>query len=69
MPTWNHQAIALDPLSPLGYEMKHAALHGAGRYDEAIQTFEAMFSKMAQSSDPQIRGELYLGDIMLKMVC
>ncbi|KAF8123255.1 hypothetical protein EV363DRAFT_1356699 [Boletus edulis] len=29
-------AIALDPSDPWGYESKHAALHGAGRYDEAI---------------------------------
>ncbi|KAF8551264.1 TPR-like protein [Imleria badia] len=49
------QAIALDPSSPRGYELKHAALHQAGRYDDAIQVFETMLSKMAQSPDPQIR--------------
>ncbi|KAF8552471.1 hypothetical protein OG21DRAFT_1443452 [Imleria badia] len=49
-----YEAIAFDPASPWGYEAERAALHGAGRYDEAIQTFETMLSKMAQSPDPQI---------------
>ncbi|KAF8547869.1 hypothetical protein OG21DRAFT_838193 [Imleria badia] len=50
------KSITFDPNSPRGFETKHAALHGAGRYDDAIQTFETMLSKMAQSPDPQIRG-------------
>ena len=54
-----HQAIALDPSSPWGYEMKRTALHQVGCYGDAIETFETMLSKMVQSSDPQIRGELY----------
>ena len=54
-----HQAIALSPSSPLGHEAKRVALHAAGRYDDAIQTFETMLSKMAQSADPQIQGKLY----------
>ena len=58
MSTRNHQAIALDPLSPWGYEIKRAALHQTGRYDDAIQTFETMLLKMAHSPDLQIRGEL-----------
>ena len=58
MSTRNHQAITLDPSSPWGYEIKRAALHQAGRYNDAIQTFETMLSKMAHSPDPQIRGEL-----------
>ena len=49
--------IALDPSSPWGYERKHAALHGAGRYDDAIGTFETMLLKISQSPDPEIRGE------------
>ncbi|KAF8549252.1 hypothetical protein OG21DRAFT_613560 [Imleria badia] len=49
------QAITLDPSSPWGYEMKRAALYHAGRYDDAIQAFETMLSKMAQSPDLQIR--------------
>ncbi|KAG2346373.1 hypothetical protein BDR05DRAFT_997367 [Suillus weaverae] len=31
------KVIELDPSSYLGYELKHAALHKAGRYDEAIE--------------------------------
>ena len=58
MSTRNHQAIAFDPSSPRGYATKRAALHQAGRYDDAIQTSEMMLSKMAQSPDPKIRGEL-----------
>ena len=29
----------------------------AGRYDDAIGTFETMLLKISQSSDPEIRGE------------
>ena len=47
----------LDPSSPWGYERKHAALHKAGRYDDAISAFETMLSKISQSPDPGIRGE------------
>ena len=47
----------LDPASPWGYERKHAALHRAGRYDDAIATFETMLLKISQSPDPKIRGE------------
>jgi hypothetical protein len=46
----------------LGYEKKHAALRGAGRYGDAVIAFETMLSKMLQSSDPEIRGE---GDIIV----
>ncbi|KAF8551251.1 hypothetical protein OG21DRAFT_1512971 [Imleria badia] len=51
-----NEAIALDPSSPWGYKAKRAALHRSGRYEDAIQTFETMLSKMAHSPDPQIRG-------------
>lgn len=47
----------LDPSCPWGYERKHAALHGAGRYHDAISTFETMLLKISQSPDPEIRGE------------
>ncbi|KAN0087925.1 hypothetical protein V8E55_006546 [Tylopilus felleus] len=50
-----NKAIELDPLSPWGYERKHAALHGAGDYQNAIDAFEAMRSRMFESSDPEIR--------------
>ena len=53
-----HQVIALDPLSPWGYEMKHAALHKAGNFDNAIDALETMLSKIEQSSDLDIRREL-----------
>ena len=56
--------IKLDPLSPWGYEKKHAALHRAGDYENAINAFQAMLSKMSQSPEPDIRGEGV--DIMLK---
>ena len=49
--------IELDSSSPWGYERKHAALHSAGRYEDAIRTFEMMLSKISGSSDPEIRGE------------
>ena len=61
-----HQAIELDPLSPWGYERKHAALHEAGDYENAINAFEAMLSNMSQSSDLEIRGEGF--DTVLKFV-
>ncbi|KAI9461348.1 hypothetical protein HD554DRAFT_1518592 [Boletus coccyginus] len=52
----------LDPSSPRGYELKHAALHKAGDYDNAVDAFEAMLSKMAQSPylDVQQRGDQYI---------
>jgi tetratricopeptide (TPR) repeat protein len=49
------KVIELDSLSYLGYNLKHAALHGARRYDEAIQTFETMFSELDDASDVQTR--------------
>ena len=53
--THHHQVITLDPLSPWGYEMKHAALHKAGDFDNAVDTFETM---LLQSPDLDIRREL-----------
>ncbi|OJA14890.1 hypothetical protein AZE42_13467, partial [Rhizopogon vesiculosus] len=39
------QKIAeLNPLSYLGHQLKHEALHGARQYDEAIAAFEFMLS-------------------------
>ncbi|KAG2147810.1 uncharacterized protein EDB93DRAFT_1250323 [Suillus bovinus] len=45
----------LNPSSHIGYELTHTALHGAKRYDEAIETFKIMLSKLENSSDPQVR--------------
>jgi tetratricopeptide (TPR) repeat protein len=57
--THYRQAITLDPSSPWGYEMKHAALHKAGDYDNAVDAFEVMLSKIAESPDPDVQRELY----------
>ncbi|KAN0087899.1 hypothetical protein V8E55_006520 [Tylopilus felleus] len=50
-----NKVIELDPLSPLGHERRHAALHKAGDYQNAINAFEVMLSRMLESSDPEIR--------------
>ena len=51
------QVVNLNPSSPLGYQRKHAALHGIGCHDDATSAFETMLLKMSESSDPDIRGE------------
>ena len=53
------QVIELDPSSHRGYEGKHAALLGMGRYSEAFEAFRMMLSKLDQSPHPQIRGKLF----------
>ena len=65
MLTYHHQVITLDSLSPWGYEMKHAALHKAGDFDNAVDALETMHLKMSQS-DPEIRGESI--DIVLMFI-
>ncbi|KAI5998905.1 hypothetical protein F5J12DRAFT_784758 [Pisolithus orientalis] len=42
-------------MSPWAYEAKHAALHGAKRYDEAIDAFKSMQQVIKESRDPAIR--------------
>ena len=37
--------------------MRHAALHGATRYAEAAEAFNAMLLKLEESPDEDIRGE------------
>jgi len=54
-----HQVITLDPSSPWGYEIKHAALRKAGDYDNAVNAFETMLSEMEQLPDPDVQRELY----------
>ncbi|KAG2342511.1 hypothetical protein BDR05DRAFT_348619 [Suillus weaverae] len=49
------KVIELACLSYLGYNLKHAALHGARRYDEAIETFQTMLSKLDHAPDIQTR--------------
>ncbi|KAH7904927.1 hypothetical protein BJ138DRAFT_1118949 [Hygrophoropsis aurantiaca] len=46
-------AIKLNPSSPWGYERKHAALHGAQDYEDAIEAFNTMLSKLDNSPDPR----------------
>jgi hypothetical protein len=47
------QVIELNPSSYLGYHLKHTALHGVRRYDEAIEVFKIMFSKLDKAPDRQ----------------
>ncbi|KAG2359619.1 hypothetical protein BDR07DRAFT_1378581 [Suillus spraguei] len=45
----------LNPSSHVGYQLTHTALHGAQRYDEAIEAFTTMLSKLDDSPEAQIR--------------
>ena len=54
----HHQVIELDPSSPWGYELKHEALHKAGDYKHAVDAFEVMLSKMAESPDSDVQRKL-----------
>lgn len=49
------QIIKADVSCHYAYERKYVALHGMGRYDEAIEAFDNMLSLIAQSRDPEIR--------------
>ncbi|KAG0701427.1 hypothetical protein DFH29DRAFT_1000285 [Suillus ampliporus] len=49
------KVVELDPSSYIGYELKHTALHGAQRYDEAVKAFKIMLSRLADSPDAEIR--------------
>ncbi|KAG2340691.1 hypothetical protein BDR05DRAFT_500149 [Suillus weaverae] len=49
------KVIELNPASHLGYELKHAALRGEQRYDDASEAFTIMLSKLDDAPDPQIR--------------
>ena len=53
------QVINLSPSSYQGYEMRHAALHSAGRYAEVVEGFDIRLLKLKQSVNEQIRGELF----------
>ncbi|KAG1885849.1 uncharacterized protein F5891DRAFT_1218429 [Suillus fuscotomentosus] len=43
----------LNPSSHVGYQLTHAALHGAQHYDAAIEAFKIMLSKLDDS--PEVR--------------
>ncbi|KAG2337084.1 hypothetical protein BDR05DRAFT_970607 [Suillus weaverae] len=45
--------VKLTPSSYVGYQLEHAALHGAQRYDEAIDAFQTMLSKFENAPDRQ----------------
>ncbi|KAI6022110.1 hypothetical protein EDC04DRAFT_2607015 [Pisolithus marmoratus] len=47
------EAVEVDPIR--GYEAKHAVLHGAKRYDEAIDAFKSMLLVMERSDDSAIK--------------
>ncbi|KAG1854595.1 hypothetical protein F4604DRAFT_1932654 [Suillus subluteus] len=47
------KVIDLNPSSYFGYQLKHRVLHGAHRYDEAIETFKIMFFKSENAPDIQ----------------
>ncbi|KAG1895456.1 uncharacterized protein F5891DRAFT_1175640 [Suillus fuscotomentosus] len=49
------KVIELHPTSYLGYKLKHAALYEARRYDDAIESFKIMLSKLDDAFDSQIR--------------
>ena len=51
------QVIQLAVLSYRGHELKHAALHGAGRYVKAFDAFDAMLCMLERASDTiDVRG-------------
>ncbi|KAG2357621.1 heterokaryon incompatibility protein-domain-containing protein [Suillus spraguei] len=47
------KVIELNPSSYIGYQLKHAVLHGAHRYDEAIEAFKSMLVKLENASHMQ----------------
>ncbi|KAG1791519.1 uncharacterized protein HD556DRAFT_1528372 [Suillus plorans] len=49
------KVIELDPSSYFGYQLKHAVLHGAHRYDEAIEALSTMLSKLESAPDTETR--------------
>lgn len=49
------KVIEFDPSSYIRYELKHAALHEAKLYDEAVTAFKIMLFKLENASDPQIK--------------
>ena len=56
----------LDPLSPLAHARKHAALHKAGDYENAIKAFGMIFSNTSALTEAEKSSEGI--DIMLEFV-
>ncbi|KAF8549346.1 hypothetical protein OG21DRAFT_605383 [Imleria badia] len=50
-----NEVIKADASCHYAYERKYVALHGMGRYDDAIEAFDSMLSLIEQSSDPEVR--------------
>ncbi|KAG1878737.1 hypothetical protein C8R48DRAFT_292651 [Suillus tomentosus] len=53
----------LNPSSHIGYQLAHAALRGAQRYDEAMESFIIMLSKLDDAPEAEIR------DLRQQYVC
>jgi tetratricopeptide (TPR) repeat protein len=49
------EVIKLNPSSHVGYEIKHAALHGAQRFDDAIKAFQMMIVNLNRAANAHIR--------------
>ncbi|KAG1785642.1 heterokaryon incompatibility protein-domain-containing protein, partial [Suillus plorans] len=49
------KVIELEPSSYIGYQLKHAALHATQRFNEAIDAFNSMLSKLEGASELHIR--------------
>ncbi|KAI6045486.1 hypothetical protein EDC04DRAFT_2598785 [Pisolithus marmoratus] len=50
-----NDAVKVDPSCPWGYGAKHVALHGAKRYEEAVDAFKTMLHTTEQCKDSAIR--------------
>jgi len=51
------QVIEIHPSSYLGYQVKHAALQGAQRDDEALEAVQTMLSILENAPDTQTRSK------------
>ncbi|KAG1739462.1 uncharacterized protein EDB91DRAFT_386645 [Suillus paluster] len=49
------KVVELDPSSYRGYELKHAALRGVQRYDDAIEAFKVMLFKLDDAPYAQVQ--------------
>ncbi|KAG0697559.1 WD40-repeat-containing domain protein [Suillus ampliporus] len=49
------KVIKFNPSSYHGYELKHVALHGTQRYDEAFEAFKIMLSKSSDAQTQKLR--------------
>jgi tetratricopeptide (TPR) repeat protein len=54
------QVIEFNPFSYFGYQLKYAALRGAHQYDEAIEVFNSMLSKLENIHDTETTSTLQI---------